>query len=354
MCAPDLAPAARSGPRRGFGSCDADAGRPAGSWQAVLRGITRALVVSVPVLPVAVSAQSFPSKPIRIVVPFAPGGPNDILARMIGQRYAAAWGQQTVVDNRPGGGTVIGTDLVARAAPDGYTLLMVSTSHAANPSLMPKLPFDTLRDFVAVGQAVSSPNLLVAHPSVPVRTTRDLVTLARARPGQITFASGGSGAATHLAGELLKIMGGADMTHIPYKGAGPATVDLISGQVTWMFGTILPTIPHVRSGRLRALAVSGALRASVLPEVPTVAEHVPGFEASSWYGVFAPAGTAAETIAKLNQEMARALTPPEVRQRLAAEGTEVVAGSADAFMTLFRAEMTKWARVIRQSGIRLE
>jgi len=300
------------------------------------------------------AAQAFPVKPIRIIVPFTPGGPNDILARMIGQRYTAAWGQQTVVDNRPGGGTVIGTDIVAKAPPDGHTLLMVSTSHAANPSLMPKLPFDTLRDFVSVGQAVSSPNLLVVHPSIPVRTTRDLLNIAKARPGQITFASGGSGAATHLAGELLKIMGGVDMTHIPYKGAGPATIDLISGQVTWMFGTILPTIPHVRAGKLRALGVSGKKRAEVLPEVPTVAEHVPGFEASSWYGVFAPVGTPAEVIAKLNQEMARALTPAEVRQRLASEGTEVVAGNPEDFMTLFRAEVAKWARVIKQSGIRLE
>jgi tripartite-type tricarboxylate transporter receptor subunit TctC len=299
-------------------------------------------------------AQTFPSKPIRIVVPFTPGGPNDILARMIGQRYTAAWGQQTIVDNRPGGGTVIGSDLVAKSAADGYTLLMVSTSHAANPSLMPKLPFDTLRDFTSVGQAVSSPNVLVVHPSIPARTTRDLVAIAKARPGQITFASGGSGAATHLAGELLKIMSGVDMTHIPYKGAGPATIDLISGQVTWMFGTILPTLPHVRAGKLRALAVSGKQRTAVLPEVPTVAEHVPGFEASSWYGVFAPAGTPAEIVVRLNQEMARALTPPDVRQRLAAEGTEVVAGSPEEFTALFRAEVAKWARVIRQSGIRLE
>ena len=299
-------------------------------------------------------AQTFPSKPIRIVVPFTPGGPNDILARMIGQRYTAVWGQQTLVDNRPGGGTVIGTDLVAKAPADGHTLLMVSTSHAANPSLMSKLPFDTLRDFVSVGQAVSSPNVLVVHPSVPARNTRELLDIAKARPGQITFASGGSGAATHLAGELLKILGGVEMTHIPYKGAGPATIDLISGQVTWMFGTILPTIPHVRAGKLRALAVSGKRRAEVLPEVPTVAEHVPGFEASSWYGVFAPAGTPAEVIIKLNQEMARALTPVEVRQRLAAEGTEVVAGNPEDFMQLFRAEAAKWARVIKQAGIRLE
>jgi tripartite-type tricarboxylate transporter receptor subunit TctC len=324
--------------------------------QPLRRSCKAALAFVLGLLPALVLAQApaFPAKPIRIVVPFTPGGPNDILARMIGQRYTAAWGQQTIVDNRPGGGTVIGTDIVAKAPADGHTLLMVSTSHAANPSLMAKLPFDTLRDFMSVGQAVSSPNVLVVHPSVPAKTTADLIAIAKARPGQITFASGGSGAATHLAGELLKIMAGVEMTHIPYKGGVPATIDLISGQVTWMFGTILPTIPHVRSGKLRALAVSGKKRAEVMPEVPTVAEHVPGFEASSWYGVFAPAGTPPEVITKLNQEMARALTPPEVRQRLAAEGTEVVAGSPDDFMALFRAEVAKWARVIMQSGIRLE
>lgn len=176
------------------------------------------------------------------------------------------------MENRPGGGTVIGTEVVAKSAPDGHTLLMVSTSHAANPSLMTKLPYDTLRDFAAVIQAVSSPNVLVVHPSLPVRTVRELIAVAKARPGQINYASGGSGAATHLAGELLKLTAGVDMTHVPYKGAGPATIDLISGQVSWMFGTILPTLPHVNTGKLRAIAVSGKQRAAVLPGLPTVGE----------------------------------------------------------------------------------
>ena len=299
-------------------------------------------------------AQTFPSKPIRIVVPFTPGGPNDILARMIGQRYTAVWGQQTLVDNRPGGGTVIGTDIVAKAPADGHTLLMVSTSHAANPSLMPKLPFDTLRDFVSVGQAVSSPNVLVVHPSVPARNTRELLDIAKARPGQITFASGGSGAATHLAGELLKILGGVEMTHIPYKGAGPATIDLISGQVTWMFGTILPTIPHVRAGKLRALAVSGKRRAEVLPEVPTVAEHVPGFEASSWYGVFAPLALSKDLVTKLNADVIAVLGNAELKERLASLGAEAQPMRPDEFGRFVRDDIAKWAKVVKESGAKVD
>jgi tripartite-type tricarboxylate transporter receptor subunit TctC len=298
--------------------------------------------------------QNYPLKPIRIVVPFTPGGPNDILARIAGQRLTAAWGQQVIVDNRPGGGTVIGTEFVAKAPPDGYTMLMVSTSHAANVSLMSKLPFDTLHDFAAVIQAVSSPNVLVVHPSIPARSPRELVAIAKARPGQINFASGGSGSATHLSGELLRLTAGVSMTHIPYKGAGPATIDLISGQVSWMFGTILPTLPHIKTGKLRAIGVSSKQRVAVLPGIPAVAEDVPGFEAVSWYGMFVPAATPADLIAKLNQEIARAFTVAEVRDRLAREGTEVVAGTPAQFAALFKSEVAKWARVIKEANIRLE
>ena len=298
--------------------------------------------------------QGYPVKPIRIVVPFTPGGPNDILARIAAQRLTAAWGQQVIVDNRPGGGTVIGTEFVAKAPPDGYTMLMVSTSHAANVSLMAKLPFDTLRDFAAVIQAVSSPNVLVVHPSIPARSTRELIAIAKARPGQINFASGGSGSATHLSGELLRLTAGVNMTHIPYKGAGPATIDLISGQVSWMFGTFLPTLPHIKTGNLRAVGVSSKQRVAVLPGIPAVAEDVPGFEAVSWYGMFAPAATPVELVAKLNQEIARGFTAPEVRDRLAKEGTAVVAGTPAEFAALFKSEVAKWARVIREANIRLE
>lgn len=320
-----------------------------------LRAITGSLIsLSLLAITQPAAAQAYPVKPIRIVVPFTPGGPNDILARLIGQKLTEAWGQQVLVDNRPGGGTVIGTEYVARAPADGHTLLMVSTSHAANPSLRAKLPFDTARDFAAVIQAVSSPNVLVAHPSVPAKNVRELAAIARARPGQIAFASGGNGSATHLAGELLRLMAGVNMLHVPYKGASPATVDLISGEVSWMFGTILPTLPHIKSGKLRPLAVSGAKRVAVLPGVATVAETLPGFDASSWYGVFAPAATPREVITKLNQEIARGLGNAEVRERLAQEGTEVVAGTPEQFAAHFKSEMAKWAKVIREAGIRLE
>jgi tripartite-type tricarboxylate transporter receptor subunit TctC len=304
------------------------------------------------VLPAA--AQTFPTKPIRIVVPFTPGGPNDILARLAGQHLTATWGQQVLVDNRPGAGTIIGTDFVAKSPPDGYTLLMVSTAFASNPSLLPKLPYDTARDLTPVIQMVSSPNVLVVHPSLPVKNVKDLIVVAKARPGQIAFASGGTGSATHLAGELLRLMSGTNMIHVPYKGAGPATVALIGGEVSWMFGTILPTLPHIRVNKLRAIAVSGAKRVPVLPEVATVGETLKGFEASSWYGLYAPAGTPAETVLKLNREIARGLQMPEVRDRLAQEGTEVVAGTPEQFGVLMTAETAKWARVIREAGIKPE
>ncbi|MGH8619602.1 MAG: tripartite tricarboxylate transporter substrate binding protein [Burkholderiales bacterium] len=300
------------------------------------------------------SGPAFPIKPIRIVVPFTPGGPNDILARMAGQHLTAVWGQQVVVDNRPGGGTIIGTDTVAKAPPDGHTLLMVATAFASTPSLHAKLPYDTARDFTPVIQMVSSPNVLVVHPSLPAKNVKELIAVAKARPGQIAFASGGTGSLTHLAGELVRLSAGAPMTHIPYKGAAPATVALIGGEVSWMFGTILPTLPHVKSGKLRAIAVSGSQRVDVLPGVPTVAETLKGFDASSWYGLFAPAATPLDIIAKLNREVAAGLNVPEVRARLAQEGTVVVAGTPEQFGALVKADMAKWARVIREAGIQQE
>jgi tripartite-type tricarboxylate transporter receptor subunit TctC len=299
----------------------------------------------------AQDAASYPSKPIRIIVPFSPNGPNDLLARLVGQKLTQAWGQSVVVDNRPGGGTVIGTELAAKAPADGYTLLMTSTSTAVNPTLKRKLPYDTLNDFARVVRLAASPNVLVTHPALPVRSVRDLLRLAKAKPGEIAYGSGGVGTATHLAGEMLCIMGGVRMTHVPYKGAGPATIDLISGQIQWMFGTILPTIPHIKSGRLRAIAVSGNKRSPALPVVPTVAETLKGFEATSWYGIFAPAGTPKAVVAKLNGEIAKILQSPDIREKLMQDGAEPVGDSPEAFDRFFRAEIDKWGKVIRQAGI---
>jgi len=317
-------------------------------------GAVRAAMIALGCLAAGTAAgQSYPVKPLRIVVPFAPGGPNDILARVIGQKLTEAWGQQTIVENRAGGGTVIGTEFVARAAPDGYTLLMISTSHTSNPSLR-KLPYDPLRDLEPVILVASGPNVVLAHPSLPARSIKELIAVARARPGEVAYGSGGAGTSTHLSGAMVGLMGGVQMIHVPYKGAGPATIDLLSGEITWMVGTILPSMPHIRSGRLRALAVTGLKRSPVLPEVPPVADTLSGFEASSWYGVAAPGGTPRDVVMKLNQEIARRISTPDVRERVAGEGAEIVAGSPDQFGAFYRAEIEKWGKIIRAAGIRLE
>ena len=315
--------------------------------------LTLALLSSCAVIGTA-GAQAYPVKPVRIVVPFSPGGPNDILARIIGQKLTEAWNQQVIVENRPGGGTVIGTEIVAKSPPDGYTLLMVSTSHATNTILLRKLPFDTLRDLAPVILVASSANVLVTHPSLPAKSVKELIAIAKARPDQVAYGSGGNGTSTHLAGAMLSLMGGVKMTHVPYKGAGPATVSLLSGEISLMFGTILSSIPHIKAGRMRALAASGARRSSAMPEVPTVAETLPGFEAAAWYGVSASGGTPKEVIAKLNQEIARVLNAGDMRERLAREGAEVVGGGPEQFDAFFRSEIGKWGKVIRAAGIKLE
>ena len=299
-------------------------------------------------------AQSYPVKTVRIVVPFAPGGPNDILARVIGQKLTEVWSQQVVVDNRPGGGTVIGTDLVAKSPPDGYNLLMVSASHTTNPTLLKKLPFDTLRDLALVIYLANSSNVLIAHPSLPARSVKELIALARSRPDQISYGSGGNGTSTHLSGELLAQMGKVKMFHVPYKGAGPANIALLSGQVTWIFGNALSAVPYIKSGRLKALAVTGAKPIPALPGVPTVAATLPGFEVYSWYGVAVQGATPRDIITKLNQDIGRVLDTSEMRQRLVAEGADAKGGSPEEFGRYFRSEMDKWAKVIKAAGIKLE
>ncbi len=299
-------------------------------------------------------AQGYPVKTVRIVVPFAPGGPNDILARVIGQKLTEVWSQQVVVDNRPGGGTVIGTDLVAKSPPDGYNLLMVSASHTTNPTLLKKLPFDTLRDLALVIYLANSSNVLIAHPSLPARSVKELIALARSRPDQISYGSGGNGTSTHLSGELLAQMGKVKMLHVPYKGAGPANIALLSGQVTWIFGNALSAVPYIKSGRLKALAVTGAKPIPALPGVPTVAATLPGFEVYSWYGVAVQGATPRDIITKLNQDIGRVLHTSEMRQRLVAEGADAKGGSPEEFGRYFRSEMDKWAKVIKAAGIKLE
>ena len=300
------------------------------------------------------AAPGFPNRPLRMIVPFAPQGPNDQLARMVGAKLSESWGQQVVIDNRPGGGTVIGTELAVRAPADGHTMLMVSLSTAVNPMLQKKLPYDTAKDLQPLVNLAFSPNLLVTHPGVPANNIAQLLALAKAKPGSIIYASGGNGSTTHLAAELLANMGGVKMTHVPYKGANPATLDLLGGRVSCMFGTILPTLPHVKAGKLRALGVSSPKRTAALPEVPAIAETLPGFEAVSFYGVAVPSGVPKPVMAKLNAEIARVITAPDAREQLRLQGADAVGDTQAEFTAFFNTQMSKWAKLIREAGIQPE
>ncbi len=304
--------------------------------------------------PVADPAPGFPSRPLRLIVPFTPSGPNDQLARMVGAKLTESWGQQVVVDNRPGAGTVIGTELAVRSPADGHTLLMISLSTAVNPVLQKKLPFDTEKDLVPLINLALSPNVLVVHPGVAASNVAGLLALAKAKPGDIIYASGGAGSTTHLAGELLASMGGVKMTHVPYKGASPATIDLLGGRVSCMFGTILPTLPHIKSGKLRAIGTSSLQRSPVLPDVPAIAETLKGFEAVSFYGVAVPAGVPRPVMNKLNFEMARIITAADTREQLRQQGAEAVGNSQAEFTAFFRRQMSKWAGVIKAAGLQAQ
>ena len=269
-------------------------------------------------------AQDFPARSVRLIVPQSAGGGADILARTVGQKLSEAWGQPVVIDNRPGAAGIIGTEAVAKAAPDGYTLLMGAIStHAINPSLYKTLSYDPVKDFAPVTMVATAPLLVVVHPSLPVNSTQELIALAKAKPGQLFFASAGSGNSAHLAGELFKTMANVDLVHVPYKGATPAETDLIGGQVSVMFSSILSALPHAKAGKMKALAVTSARRSSIAPDLPTVAESgVPGYDVNPWYGLFAPAGTPRAIVERINRDVARILAQPDVRQRFATLGAE--------------------------------
>lgn len=307
-----------------------------------------ALIMAGAALP---TTAAFPERPIRLIVPFAANGPNDVLARLVGVKLTEAWGQQVVVDNRPGAGTIIGTELLVRAQPDGHTLLMISASTVVNPTLKKNLPYDTRKDLTPVVQLASSPTVLVVHPGVKAGSIPDLLALAKASPGALTYASGGTGTTTHLAGELFAITGGIKWTHVPYKGTGPANIDLLGGRVSGMFGTILPVLPHIKSGRMRALGVSSLKRSPVLPDVPAVAESLPGFEAVSFFGIAAPAGVPQPVLDKLNREIARIITAPDMSDSLRRQGTDAVGNTQAEFTAFFNREMAKWAKIIKSAGI---
>ena len=311
--------------------------------------LTVAALISAP----GALAQKYPEKAVRIVVPFAAGGGTDIIARIIAQKLSDGWGRNVVVDNRPGGGTVIGSELVARSTPDGYTLLLTANPHSSNPALLAKLPYDTARDFAAVTMTASAPLLLVVQPTLPARTVQELIAHAKARPNQLTYASSGNGGPQHLAGELFKFMAGVAMLHVPYKGGAPALTDLLGGQVQLSFASLLTSLPHIRAGRLRALGLTSSTRLETNPEIPTVAEAgVPGFEYLTWYGVFAPGGTTRPLIAKIQVDMARVLTSPEVKERLARDGVQAVGNKPGEFNTFIKKEIEKVTKLVRMAGIK--
>jgi tripartite-type tricarboxylate transporter receptor subunit TctC len=302
------------------------------------------------------AAETYPSKPLRFVVAFPPGGGTDLVARTIAPRLAERLAQQVVVDNRPGAGGNLGTEIVAKSAPDGYTILMGSVGPLAiNASLFARLPFDPLKDLAPVTLAASTPNILVVHPSLPVTTVQELIALAKARPGAINFASSGQGTPAQLAGELFNSMAGVKMVHVPYKGAAPALADLLGGQVQVMFSTMPPALPHVAAGRLRALAVASLRRSPAAPALPTIdGTALPGFEATTWHGVVVPAGTPEAVVAKLNRELVAVLHMPDVVERLSSQGAEAIGSTPQAFAAYIRTETAKWARVVQESGAKAE
>ncbi len=303
----------------------------------------------------AQSGAAYPTKAIRIIVPQSPGASTDLTARLLGQKLSAALGQSVVVDNRPGAGSIIGTDLVAKATPDGYTLLVVASSITLNPTLHKNLPFDPIRDLAPITQLSAFPNVLTVHPAVPVKTVKDLIALAKAKPGGLNYGSSGSATGTHLSAELFKYMTGIEMVHIPYKGGGPAVQALLGGQVQLNFATIVSVLPFVRTGKLRAVAVTTAKRSPSAPEVPTIAESgVPGYDHGPWNGFLAPAKTPRAVIARLNEETARILHQPETKAIFLSEGAEPIGNKPEEFGAIIRDETAKWAKVIKAAGIRAD
>ena len=301
---------------------------------------------------VSAIAQPYPTRPIRIIVPFGAGGPSDLLARTVGLKLTEAWGQQVIIDNRPGANGIVGSELAAKSAPDGYTLVMATNgTHGINASLFPRLPYDTVRDFVPITRLGLAPYLLVAHPSLPARSVKDLVQLGRARPGELTWSAGGS--PTQLAAELFKRTARISAVVVPYKGNAPAVSAVLSGEVSLVFGGIAQSALQVKAGRLRALGVASLQRSAVIPDVPTIAESgLPGFEASAWYGLLAPGATPRAIVERLNSEVVRIVRLPEIQQRLIAEAFEIPADTPDQFAAVIRAELAKWAPIVKDAGVR--
>jgi tripartite-type tricarboxylate transporter receptor subunit TctC len=325
-----------------------------------LSGITAASIIFalllVPGAICAATTQPYPEKPLRMISPYAAGGGSDTLARILGQKLYEAWGQPVVVDNRPGGGGILGAETVARAMPDGYTLLVTpSAVLTINPHLYSQLRYDTFKDFAPITMATNSPYFLVVHPKIPAENVKELIAYAKANPGKMNYSSSGSGSSTHLAGVLFNQMAGVEIVHIPYKGAAPAIVDLLAGNIQMRFSSVVPVLPHVKSGRLRGIAISSSKRYGPLPEVPTITESgLPGYTVESFYAVVAPAGTPRAIIAKLNAELVRNLKTPEVAAHMASDGAEVIGSSPEVLAKALREDHARWAKPVRDSGARVD
>jgi tripartite-type tricarboxylate transporter receptor subunit TctC len=321
----------------------------------MLRTVTRAAAIAALTAATLVSAQ-YPTKPIKMIVPFPPAGSTDISARAVAGKLGERLGQPVVIENKPGAGGNIGTDVVAKAAPDGYTLVVGTVgTHAINPSLYSKMPYDHLRDFAPVILLSTTPNVLVVPAAFPANSVKDVIAMAKAKPGILTFASSGSGTSIHLSGEMFKSMAGLDMTHIPYKGSAPMLIDLMSGQVNMAFDNLSASMPHIKGGKLRALATTGATRSPALPDIPTVAEAgLPGYESTSWNAVYVPAGTPKEIVERLNREIRAILESPETRRFFAEQGAESGGGTPEQLAAFMRAETTKWSKVVKDSGAKVD
>ncbi|HKU70251.1 MAG TPA: tripartite tricarboxylate transporter substrate binding protein [Burkholderiales bacterium] len=317
------------------------------------RGVLLLCLLAVPVS--FAFAQGYPSKPVRVIAPFPAGGGTDLFARAVAQKLTSILGQTFVVDNRSGAGGMIGADLIAKSPPDGYSLLITSSStHSINPHLTRKMPYDAIRDFVPVINIASAPNVLVVHPSVPAKSVKELIALAKSRPGALNYASNGTGTLSHLTGEMFKLQAGINLIHIPYKGGPPAVIDLVAGQVSALFAAAPTVFPQVRAGKLRAIAMTGPKRSAALPDLPAVAEILPGFDSVQWWAMFAPAGTPGDVVERLNSEVSRIITDADVKARFAAEGAEPAGGSPREFAAFVRADFEKWGKVVKAVGIRPE